>query len=301
MVFNKPGAIKLPETPYYSCKLIACILKKFPALFISVFWCLHAFAGNENYAAGARAAGMGNAGSTINDLWAAFHNQAGIAYLTQVNTGAYNEIRYGLADLSLNAFAVAVPVKKIGTFSLSATYFGFKLYNEQKIGLAYARKFGEKVAAAVQLDYLATNIRDEYYGNKSALAVEAGIRAEIVTGLTLAFHVFNPTRAKLADYNNEKVPTAAKLGLSYRFNDKVLVALESEKVSALKNIFKAGAEYQIANPLYLRAGISTNEVTGHFGFGLNLKQLKIDFAATFHQTLGFTPHTNLTWVFGGTE
>lgn len=244
---------------------------------------------------------MGNAAVTLNDMWSAFQNQAGTAYLKNVNVGAYNEIRYGVNELSLNAFAVAVPVKNVGTFSLSATYFGFKLYNEQKIGLAYARKFGENISAGLQFDYLATNISDEYYGNQSAFAVEAGFRAKLLPNLDLGFHVYNPTRAKLADYSDERIPTVMKLGLCYHFNEKVLFAVEAEKTSAAKNIFKAGIEYQIVKPLYLRAGIATNQTTGYFGFGLNLKQIKINFTASFHETLGFTPHTDLSYEFGNNE
>ena len=92
-----------------------------------------------------------------------------------------------------------------------------------------------------------------------------------------------------------------KLGLCYQFNDKVLFAIEAEKTSTLKNIFKAGIEYQIAKPLFLRAGIATNQTAGYFGFGLELKQLKINFTASFHETLGFTPHTDLSYEFGKKE
>ncbi|MEO8148813.1 MAG: hypothetical protein ABI723_14305 [Bacteroidia bacterium] len=276
-------------------------MKQFSALLITLFIFSNSFAGNENFPVGARAAGLGNAAVTLDDMWAAFHNQAGTAYLKNVNVGVYNEIRYGLSELSLNAFAVAVPVKDVGTFSLSATYFGYKLYNEQKIGLAYARKFGDNISGSLQFDYLATNINDEYYGNQSAFAVEAGFRAKLLPNLDLGFHVYNPTRAKMADYTDERIPTVMKLGLCYHFNDKVLFAVEAEKTSAAKNIFKAGIEYQIAKPLYLRAGIATNQTTGYFGFGLNLKQIKINFTASFHETLGFTPHTDLSYEFGGKE
>jgi len=276
-------------------------LKKTYFFSIAIFLFSKSYAGNENFPVGARAAGIGNAAVTLNDMWAAFHNQAGTAYLEHVNVGVYNEIRYGLSELSLNAFAVAVPVKDVGTFSLSATYFGYKLYNEQKIGLAYARKFGDNISAGLQFNYIGTNISDEYYGNKSAFTVEAGFRAVLLPKLILGVHIYNPTRAKLADYTDERIPTVMKLGLCYHFNDKVLFAIEAEKASAAKNIFKAGIEYQIAKPLYLRAGIATNQTAGYFGFGLSLKQIKINFTASFHETLGFTPHTDLSYEFGKQE
>ncbi len=274
------------------------MVKYLGLLLLSFSVYIKTYGGNENFPVGARAAGIGNAAVTLNDMWAAFNNQAGLSGLKNVNAGAYNEIRYGLKELSLNAFAVAVPVKKIGTFSLSATYFGFSLYNEQKIGLAYARNFGDNISAGVQFDYIATNLSDEYYGRQDAFTVEAGFRAEILPGFILGVHIYNPTRAKLSSYENERSPSTFKLGLCYHFNEKVLLAAETEKTSAMKNNIKAGFEYRIAKPLFLRAGISTNQTSGYFGFGLELKQLKINFTASFHETLGFTPHTDISYEFG---
>ena len=272
-------------------------MKKIYSSLLLIFLFSKSFAGNEIFPVGARAAGMGNAAVTLNDMWSAFQNQAGTAYLNHVNVGIYNEVRFGLKELSLNAFVVAVPIKNVGTFSLSATYFGYKLYNEQKIGLAYARKFGNNFSAGLQINYLGTHIADEFYGNKASFAIEGGVRALILPKLTMGFYIFNPTLSGLADYDNENIPTTMKLGLSYEFNDKVILAIEAEKATEAKAIFKAGFEYRIANPLYLRMGLSTNQNAYYFGFGLALKQIKIDFTASFNQTLGFTPHTGLSYEF----
>ena len=43
-----------------------------------------AIAGNENFYAGARQAGMANCGVTLTDLWSAQHNQAGLANLKKL-------------------------------------------------------------------------------------------------------------------------------------------------------------------------------------------------------------------------
>lgn len=276
-------------------------MKKIYSLILLIAFFKSSFAGNENFPVGARAAGMGNAAVTLNDMWSAFQNQAGTAYLKHVNVGIYNEVRYGLSDLALNAFAVAVPIKNVGTFSLSATYFGYKLYNEQKIGLAYARKFGENFSAGLQFDYLGTHIDDDYYGNHAAFAIEGGVRAVLLPKLVMGFYIFNPTLSSLSDYDNEKIPSTMKLGLSYQFNEKIILAIETEKVSEAKAIFKAGFEYRIVEPLYLRMGLSTNQNAYYFGFGLALKQINIDFTASFNQTLGFTPHTDLSYEFGKNE
>jgi hypothetical protein len=254
----------------------------------------NSFAGNEPATAGGRAAGVGGAAVTYSDVWSAFHNQAGLAYIKKFSAGVFNETPFLLSDLSTRGAAVALPVNDLGVFALSLNYYGFNLYNEKKFGLAYAKSFGERISAAIQLDYLGTSI-SEGYGSNSAFTVEAGFRAEILPKLFLGAHIFNPTRAKLADYDEEKIPTVLKAGLGYYFSDKVLVSIESEKNMDENNIFKAGVEYHIVKILYLRGGISTNPTLTSFGFGLDFDSFKFDVAAAYHQQLGYTPNVSLTY------
>jgi len=262
------------------------------AIFISITF--SSFAGNESIQAGGRAAGVAGATVTYKDIWSAFHNQAGLAYLKNFSAGAFNETSFLMSELSTRGVAVALPVNDLGVFAVSLSYYGFNLYNEKKIGLAYAKSFGEKISAAIQVDYLGTSI-SEGYGSNSAFTVEAGFRAEIFPKLFLGAHVFNPVRAKLADYDKEKIPTVLKGGLSYLFSEKVTVSIESEKDMDADNIFKAGAEYHIVKILYVRGGISTNPTKTSFGFGIDLDAFKFDIAASYHQQLGYTPNVSLMY------
>ena len=252
-------------------------------------------AGNDNHPIGGRSGGLAHSSVTLSDVWSGHHNQAGLTGLTSTTAGIFYENRYLLPELSLKAGIVAVPLKN-GAFGLSFSYFGFALYNESKVGLAYAQKIGNKVSAAVQLDYLNTRIA-EGYGSKGLFAGEAGIQAHLTNNLTIGVHIFNPTRTKLAEYNNERVPTIMRLGLDYKFSKKVFVSVETEKDAGHKAVFKAGLEYHVIEQLYLRTGISTNPGLNTFGFGLELKQFKIDFASSLHSVLGYSPQLSLTYVF----
>ena len=79
-----------------------------------------------------------------------------------------------------------------------------------------------------------------------------------------------------------------RFGLSYIFSEKVLISAESEKDIEFAPIFKSGIEYHIVKPLYLRIGIASNPTKNSFGFGLELKKLKLDFAFSRHNELGYT-------------
>jgi len=255
-----------------------------------------AIAGDGTIATGARSSATGGASLTYHDLWSAFNNQAGLGKVKGFSAGVTNEFRFLVPELSVRGLAIALPVKNAGVFGVSISYFGYSVYNEKKIGLAYSRAFGDKVSAGLQIDYLSTHLA-ESYGDRHAFTAEAGIQVLLLKNLVIAAHVYNPTRTKLSDYDDERFPTTLKAGLSYTFSEKLIVSAESEKSICEHNIFKAGVEYHIVKPLYLRCGLSTNPGLYSFGFGLRIGKLEVDMASTYHQVLGFSPQVSLTYAF----
>jgi len=251
----------------------------------------------DNYPTGARSTGLANASVTIGDCWSAFHNQAALAWMDRISAGASYDSRFTIANLSTKGFVFAVPLKA-GTFALSGDVFGYSQYNEKKAGIAFAKKLGEKFSAGVQLDYLNTFINDDNYGSHTTFAVEAGLLAEPFKNFRIGLHVYNLSRAKLAQYADEKIPTIFRLGGSYRFSEKLFWSVEEEKDIDQKAVFKSGLEYHVADVLYLRGGIGTNPTLFSFGFGLKIGNLFLDMASTYHQVLGFSPALSLTYQFG---
>ncbi len=270
-------------------------MKRIPLLLISILAVSSSQAWNENNPIGARSSGMGNASVSLGDVWSAHHNQAGLGFVRDISAGAYYENRFLLKEISIKGGVVAIPVKA-GTFGLTISNFGYSLYNENKYSLSFAKAFGDKLSAGVALDYLTTKIA-EGYGSKGVLAAEFGIQAKPLKGLTIGAHVFNPTRSKIADYNDERLPTIIRFGGDYDFSEKVKVAVETEKDMSQKAIFKVGLEYKPVKEFYLRAGIGTNPTLTSFGFGINLKNFKIDVSGNYHQTLGISPQLGLTYIF----
>ena len=268
------------------------------SFFSSVFFlsfALSSRAGNENFPIGARSSAMGNASVSLSDVWSAHHNQAGLGFMNNFSAGVYYENRFALKELGLKGAVIALPVKG-GAFGLSISNFGYSLFSENKYCFSFAKAFSDKFSMGIAMDYLTTKIA-EGYGSKGVLAAEFGIQAKPIKGLTIGAHIFNPTRAKLSDYDNERIPTIIRLGADYNFSDKVTLAIETEKDMSKKSIFKAGIEYKAVKEFYLRAGIGTNPTLSSFGFGLNLKNFKIDISANYHQVLGFSPQFGLTYAF----
>lgn len=268
---------------------------KITYLFLFFFYStFSAFAQTEGNS-GARSAGMGNASVCLTDVWSNFNNQAGLGFIKQTSVGANYENRFGMKELSTKSVAAATPVKG-GVFGVNVSSFGYTLYHENKYGLAFGKSFGEFLSAGIQMDYLSYNIA-EGYGNKGFLTAEMGILAKPMKNLIIGAHLFNPTRTKLATYNNEKIPTLMNLGVNYIFSEKVFVAVEIEKDIDHKPSVKVGTEYHPIKEFYLRAGVSSNPSQPAFGFGLDLKNFKLDVSAQFHSVLGFSPQFGLSYRF----
>ena len=250
----------------------------------------------DNAPLGARSQGMAGCGTAISgDLWNAQNNQAGLAFIKTFQAGAFYESRFMVNGLGMKAMAAALPTKQ-GVFGLDISSFGFNLYSENKAGLSYAKAFGTRFAASVQLDYFNTHIA-ENYGSASTICGEFGLMAMPVKNLTLGFHIFNPTRSKLSGNLTERIPTIMRLGTVYSFSDRVFVSLEAEKDVDYKPVLRGGIEYRPIDNFYLRAGAASQPNMMSFGCGIVMKKLRLDIASTFHSVLGFSPSVGLQYGF----
>lgn len=250
-------------------------------------------AGQDPLPVGARSAGLGHASITLNDVWCLHHNQAGLGYINRFTAGVYYESRYLMPEMGLNAASLAMPLGK-GALGLSFRSFGYKAYQDSKLGLAYGRKFGENLSIGMQLNYQRIAFAD-FYGQRSTFTAEVGAMYTFGSRLTLGAHVYNPGEAKLAEYNNERVPALIRFGGQYRFSKQVMMVAEVESALYAKPSLKTGIEYAPVPALLLRAGLSSNPREGHFGFSVLMKKLQLDFAGSFHPVLGFTPKMGLTF------
>ena len=241
--------------------------------------------------AGGRSAGMAGADVIFQDAFSLFSNQAGLAFVEHLSIGILGEQRYLLPELQTVAAGVALPTNA-GTFGLQLGYFGFSDYNEQKIGLAYARKLGENLALGAQFDYLNTRITES--GSQGLVTFELGAIMQVSDQLRAGVHLFSP--ARIAVLEDEFLPTRISAGLGYQPAEEILLAVELEQ--QLDGFFrvKGGVDYQVIDILFLRIGGATNPALGSFGLGLDIQEkIRIDFATQYHLILGWTPAIGLSY------
>jgi hypothetical protein len=136
------------------------------------------------------------------------------------------------------------------------------------------------------------------YGNASAVSAEAGILGRINKELSVAFHLVNPARMRLTDYQNQRLPMLIRFGLSYLWARKVLTALEADVDPEQKPNIKFGIEYTPVSAFLVRAGFNSRPLAGTFGFGMDYKGVRLDVSAAYHQQFGVSPQASLSYSFG---
>jgi len=265
-------------------------------LFLLLIFPLELFAANENHISGSRSDAMGKASVAIIDIWSGFNNQGNLALLTQNSFGVYYKNQFETKELSTKAFCANIP-SKLGTFSMNYTQFGFDLYKESKMGVAFSRALGKHFWAGLQFDQLRKDL-NQTYGSQSVYTFELGLLAEIFTDFYLGIHLYNPGQIKFRTWDyDDKIPTIARLGFSWKLSNGSIITSEIEKDIDSDLQIKAGLEYPISPKIFLRAGAFNEPNSISMGFGFHFKHLKTNIAFSRHPVLGYTPSADLNFQF----
>ena len=272
-------------------KLIISVNRKAVGILLILSLALHQLVKAQN----GRYSGMGDASVMLSDFWSAFGNQAGLASITVPEAGICYYNQYLMWETGTQTGAYVLPTQS-GNFAASFSRYGYSLYSENNIGLAYARNFGSIWSASLQFDYLFYNQSDDY-GNQGAFLFELGIITKPIENLSIGAHLYNPARAKLSNYQNERVPTVMRFGLGYQFDEWVLVTLETEKDLEQKARVKCGLEYQPVTSLFLRAGVLTQPNQFSLGMGYTIQNFTTDFSFVTHESLPISSQLSFKYTF----
>lgn len=243
---------------------------------------------------GARNTGMGGISVTGTDVWSTINNQAGNAFFAKGAAGVHVDSRFLLSELSEQSIAVSAPFR-YGSLGAMMQYSGDADYNRLKTGISYARKFGSRFAAGLQLDYLRTSLGNEL-GSSGNVTFEAGVMLKITEKVLFATHVFNPVFAKLSN-DTDRIPAIFKSGVAYTFSDSFNASAEFVLNSELPADLALGAEYGLSEKLFIRAGVRMSPFIYSFGFGYKTGRFSVDISSGVHEQLGVTPQASLQYQF----
>ena len=248
---------------------------------------------------GGRAAAMGGSSVASQGLWALQNNPAGMANLDKISFGLYYENRWMLPETAYKCGAFALPINRFGCLGVSFNQFGSSKYNENKIGLAYARDFGRYLQIGLQLDYLLLKVGNDY-GTFHAFTFELGIQSHVTDKLTLGTYVFNPVSFKFKQtLNHEKLPIVFRFGMAYKFTKDFVGQCEIEKDTEREGVsLRGGLEYEVLKNFFIRAGAQSNPGILSFGLGYGIRFAQINVAAQLHNELGASVQVGMIFSIG---
>lgn len=255
-----------------------------------------AFANGGNETQGARSASMAGASVTLVDAFSTTNNVGALGLVDQYHMAVAYESRFFLPEAAMKSVTVATPLGD-GTLGLVGHTYGYAGYANNRVGLGYARKLADFISLGVQLDYVQFRMGD-IYGSRSALVGEVGLLVMPSEHIRLGAHIYNPTRTKLADFANERIPTSLRIGGQYIFSEKVSAVMEVDKSIDYPVNLKSAVEYSPAKSVFLRVGYATAQTSYGFGCGFLWKGFVVDMAASWNQNLGYSSSLSLGYTFG---
>jgi hypothetical protein len=221
-------------------------------------------------------------------------NQAALAAVKQASVGLFGERRFLLAATSAYKLAAALPTR-LGNIGMELDYGGFKSFNENKIGLAYARKLGMSIDIGIQFNYYSYRIPG--YTKAGTINFEAGAIMHFTKKLSAGLQVYNPVGGRLGKNSSEKLASAYKAGLGYDASGQFFIAASVVKEEDKPVNVIAGMQYHFARRFFARAGISSATGSYFFGAGVGLHYWRLDIAVSYHPQLGFSPGIVLITAF----
>jgi len=181
-----------------------------------------------------------------------------------------------------------------GTAGLGLHRFGFDLFNETRLHLAYKNNV-EQFYYGVAFNYSTINQGDEY-GSASAFGFNAGVAAEIIPDLWIAARATNINQPVYGN-SEEELPRDLALGFSIKPAPVILYTLDIVKDVQFPASVRSGIEVQLVTKFFGRAGFTTEPVSYTLGFGYEPELFRFNIAVQQHEVLGLSPSIDLQIAF----
>ena len=225
-------------------------------------------------------------------------------------------------DSNYNFVSALVPVRKLGTLSLSYLNYGtgsetveeldgttcsIKLEDDKLISLGYGRAITQRLFAGLSLKSLTSTLAEDY--KASAMLMDFGLVYRTLDDKhSVGAAIVNYGKGLKYYQTQEPVPTEIKVGYTRKTrpwaNQKIIWGLGYAQ-SQVSKVYSLGAEYFPGIPFVsVRAGVNKGDEETRFmaGLGVNYNALDLDFGYDLTASKmedGQTPlRFALTWSFG---
>lgn len=254
------------------------------------------FSAYSQYNPGAKQISLSNSDVALsNDVFSVFNNPAGLSQMHWREAGIfYSPAPFGMSELS-NGFIAYHEPTSIGSFSLGGMTYGFDLFLETRISIAYSNNFTSRFFIGAAVNYQTVSIKN--YGNDGIFYLNLGGLAYIADDLRLGFYLHNINRASYGNTENQ-IPVVINAGLSYDVIKELSLNFSVDKDIKYKASFQFGINYDIIEYVSLRTGFSNEPSRFSAGIGINYLNYSLDYAIFSHNALGFTHQAGIIVSFG---
>lgn len=213
-------------------------------------------------------------------------NQATLARMKKTSIGVFAERRFLLAAVAGYTIAAALPTR-LGNIGVRVNYSGFKNFNEQELGLAYARSLGKKLDVGMQFNYY--SYRVPAYGHAGFINAELGLLLQLSGRVQVGMHVYNPVAGKATAGGKEKLASVYSAGIGYDVSEQFFAGATVSKETMKPVTVRAGIQYSLRQVFFFRAGVETATSSPFAGAGVAWHGIRVDISVSHHPQLGYSP------------
>jgi hypothetical protein len=268
------------------------------------------FFDEHELSARARALGGSYAGLS-DDAAGIYYNPAGLVDLEGYDVQASLFDPWGAEFARVNQIAFAMETESWGTFGIGYSDFKVRyqevtLCIERTVTLSHGFTAMEDLSSSLSLgyslnlynlDYPTQSVSGYDLGSETTVGLDLGVFVRLRERTTAGVFFTNVNNPEMGDPVSSDLPQGVRGGVAYRPYDGVVTTFDIGKQLGEDLRFFGGAEFRIAQPLYVRFGAQSKPNLLNVGVGLNYANMRVDIAYTHHPVLDPTLHYGLGLQF----
>ena len=241
----------------------------------------------EFQAVGARAGGLGD--TFVG--WAAgvdgvFWNAGALAWGEGVSiTGGY-ERPFGIDVLDANAFGTVASTGR-AAIGLSYQDYGFSLYRERIVGLAFGHRVVSRLGLGLRIRRLLLSVAGG--AKRSWTAFDLGARMVLGAQVMLGLAAWNAGGQSV-----DVLGQGGMVGVGFEVAPDLALLVDVRKEAGRSTGVSVGMEYSLARRVMLRLGAGGPAERFSMGAGVAHRGFRIDYATLYHTVLGLSHRVSLT-------
>ena len=246
------------------------------------------FAAFEFQPIGAHTSGTGDAGVALAAGAAgAYWNPAALTWGKRLSLFGMYDRAFGIAELATHAFSAGL---RIGRHGLGVRYtgFGFALYKEQVLGLAYGLRVFQQLSLG--LGIRALQLSTAGMPTQHWVVFDAGIKLQMRENVFLGAAIWNAGGS-----HTSLLGQGGTVGMGIVAMPRVVLVADIQKEANFPTGAGIGIMYHIHPQLVLRTGAGSRPERLSAGFGLQKNGFAIDYAAVWHTVLGITHRASVIY------